>query len=260
MRVLAAIDAGSSASAVLETARRLAGLLGTDLDALRVVDAPGVRGDGLSPMLVFGDPAQAIVDAAGDDDVVLVALGAGHGSRGDSGTGPVASKVLIQCLKPVLVVPPRPLTPDPDRPPTVVVPLDGPEGRAPALGDMTGRLARGGADLVGLHVFGPGDAPAYWDHYYADFLDWQQRFRRATPAADSFRLALGWGSVATQAVRTAVAEHAAFILLAWCQDLTSWRSGVVARVLAATPVPVLLVPAAPVGMPQERPLVGAPAR
>lgn len=259
MRVLAAIDTGSSAPAVMETAERLAGLLGADLDALRVVDASTVTGDGLSPRLAFGDPARVILDAAADDDVVLVALGAGHGARGDSGTGRVTRDVLTQCSKPVVVVPPRPVKPEPDRPPTVVVDLDGVGVRSPALGDVTGRLARGGANVVGLHVFGPDDAPVYWDHYYSDLLDWHQRFRRATPAAATMRLVLAWGSVATQALRTAVAEHAAFIVVAWMQDVASWRSGVVARILAASPVPVLLVPVAAAGTVRERPLVGASA-
>ena len=191
MRVLAAIHTGSSASAVLETARRLAGLLGADVDALRVVDTPGVPGDGLSPRVAFGDPAQVILEVADDDDVAFVVLGAGHGARGDSGTGPVARDVLTQCPKPVVVVPTRPVLPEPGRRPTVVVARGGAGSRSPALRDVTGVLAGAGADVVGLHVFGPGDAPAYWDHYYADFLDWQQRFRRSTPAADSIRLALG---------------------------------------------------------------------
>lgn len=248
MKTLAAIDSSSSAPAVLETARSLAALLATEVEAVHVYE----RGDhspdsmastaGVSLRTSLGDPTAGILNALGDDEVVMAVIGTGGARAGRSTVGHVARRVMTSTSKPIVLVPPDSVGLDPTGPVKVIVPLDGAPATARGLRAVLDRLAEHDMEIVAMHVFIATNAPQYWDHFYYDFPAWHERFRQDNCRSPSVRLEVGRGSVVAEVLRLARAEGAGLIAVAWSQDLAPGHAPVVTELLRSTTVPVLLVP------------------
>lgn len=249
MKTLAAIDSSGRAPGVLQTARSLAALLATEVEAVHVYErgekspAAMAATAGVSLRTSLGDPTADILKAVGDDTVVMAVVGTGGLGAGRSAVGHVARSVMTSTSKPIVLVPPDSVGLDATGPVKVIVPLDGASATARGLRAVLDRLAEHGMEIVAIHVFNATNAPQYWDHYYYDFPAWHERFRRDNYGSPSARLEVGRGSVVAEILRLAEAEGAGLIAVAWSQDLAPGHALVVIELLRSTKVPVLLVPA-----------------
>jgi nucleotide-binding universal stress UspA family protein len=171
--IVCGVDASDAAIPVCEAARRIATALGDRLVVVHVVDEPaeeaqellaslGARMDGAEVRLVEGEPAEAVLQAAAEEDADLLVLG----SRGRSPLrqgllGSVVRDVTGASRAPVMVVPPD-ASPHPLDAPgaSVVCGVDGSE-HSLAAARLAARLARElGQRLVIVHALMDAKATA----------------------------------------------------------------------------------------------------
>jgi nucleotide-binding universal stress UspA family protein len=247
VKIIAAIDESSAASAVMGVARAFADRLGVDLVALharsdeRTAAPPHVariaarRGADLS--VVTGDATATIIDAACADDVAATVIGARGETIGKLPAGHTALAVAVAAERPVVVTPPAATTTDITR---VLLPLEGPTEQV-ADGLLT-RLVDHGAQLVPLHVFMPSTVPAFWDQPHHAAPAWSSGFasRYAPPGAE--QLWLRSGDIAESLLDVIRGAAIDLVALQWSQKLTGRHAPVVRAMLAQSPVPVLLLP------------------
>jgi nucleotide-binding universal stress UspA family protein len=247
--ILAAIDDGTTAPAVLATALKVASMLPASLQAVHVRNdnesaVQAAAATASVPLRVIdGDTVNELVRAVDRPEVVLGVIGARGGPEG-TGLGHVATAVVERAATPVLVVPATP-RPDGSRPILrALVPLEGTDESSTAVAAALEQLAAAGVELVAVHVFDEGTVPRFWDSpahagdsYRAEFASrWCSR-----PDVD---LHLRRGSAPTAVLDVADTEHADLIALGWAQNLSPGRARLVRAVLAKADVPVLLVPLA----------------
>jgi nucleotide-binding universal stress UspA family protein len=134
-----------------------------------IADHLGSKGRVVETTAPWGDPASGILDqvSATHTDVVVMAT---HGRSGPGRWlyGSVADEILRRALVPVILVPPGVTAPWPtDRPPRILVPLDGSRHAEAALGPAEELAAQLGSEIVLLELveFPPysflGDGNAY---------------------------------------------------------------------------------------------------
>jgi len=124
----------------------------------------------------------------------------------------------------------------------VLLPLDGTARSAAAVAEAAERFARGGAELVVLHVFDAETVPKFWNQHAHASQAWEQEFLARYCALPGARLELRSGAAAEHVVKVAGAEQADMIALAWSQRLEPGRALVVRRAVLDAGVPVMLVP------------------
>ena len=156
---------------------------------------------------------------------------------GDEMWQPVAQR----SAKPVVLVPAgtRRL---PRRIRRVLLPLDGTARSAAAVAEAAERFARGGAELVMLHVFDAQTVPKFWDQHAHAGQAWEQEFLARYCALPGARLELRSGAAAEHVAKVAEAEQADMIALAWSQRLDPGRAAAVRRTILEAEVSVMLVP------------------
>lgn len=248
MKTLAAIDSSGNAPGVLATARSLAALVATEVDAVHVHESDdhppsAIAGAaGIVLRTVLGDPTFRILKAIRDEDVMMAVIGTGGEDASRSSVGHVARKVITSTSKPIVLVPPDSVPFDPGGTVKVIVPLDGAPATSRGLRDVLDRLAARDMEIMAMHVFNATNAPQYWDHLYYDLPAWHERFRRDNCASPSTRLEVGRGSVVAEVLRLAEAEKAGLIAVAWSQVLAPGHALVLTELLRSTRVPVLLAP------------------
>jgi nucleotide-binding universal stress UspA family protein len=160
---------------------------------------------------------------------------------GDETSRPLWQRVAQQAAKPVVLVPSgaRRL---PRRIRRVLLPLDGTARSAAAVAEAAERFARGGAELVVLHVFDAETVPKFWDQHAHAGRAWEQEFLVRYCALPGARLELRSGAAAEHVVQVAGAEQADMIALAWSQRLEPGRAAAVRRTVLDAEVPVMLIP------------------
>ncbi len=248
-RILAAIDDSPAAAPVLAAATAFAARLGGTIDLVHV-DEPGkhtaaavAEHVGLDLRVVDGDPAAAILAAAADPAVAVVAMGARGHQGGALPVGHVTCAVLEQIDKPVLVVPPDAPTPDDTRPiQRVLFPFEGTVRSTGAVTATLHRLADAGVDLVGVHVFTADTVPAFWDQQAHAERSWADEFITRWCAGSDIDLHLRRGAPAETIVEVADTEKVDIIALGWSQDMSPGRAAVVRAALTGCRHPVLLIP------------------
>lgn len=253
MKTVAAVDSGGSAHDVLETARRLATLLVTDVEAVHVHEdgrrsplaeaaAAGVRLHTSS-----GEPASGILEALNHDDVLMAVLGKGGDEQRGSAVGSVARGVMTHASKPIVLVPRNPkvfqATGVPEK---VIVTFDGAPTAAKAWRDLLDRPTEHDVDIVERHVMNSVNAPQYWDRFYYDYPAWYERLRQRSR------------SVVSDVLRLADAEKASLIAVAWSEVFDPGRARCLTELLRSTRLPVVVVPARVAATP-DAPLVLAGA-
>lgn len=154
---------------------------------------------------------------------------------------PLWQAVARQAVKPVVLVPAGAWD-QPARIRRVLLPLDGTARSAVAVAAAAARFARSGAELVVLHVFGPGTVPRFWDQHAHAGQAWTQEFLARYCALPRTRLELRHGAAAEHVVDVAGTEHADMIVLAWSQRLEPGHAPVVRRAVLDAQVPVMLLP------------------
>jgi nucleotide-binding universal stress UspA family protein len=160
---------------------------------------------------------------------------------GDETSRALWQRVAQQSAKPVVLVPSgaRQL---PQRIRRVLLPLDGTALSASAVAETAERFARGGAELVVLHVFDAQTVPKFWNQHAHAGQAWEQEFLARYCALPGARLELRSGVAAEQVAKVAGAEQADMITLAWSQRLDPGRAAAVRRTIRDAEVPVMLVP------------------
>ena len=224
--VLAVVGHGDE-EPVTQTAEVIARLAGGQVRLLRL---PG----DLSP----GRAAGQVIRALRQSGTVTGVL------AGDEMSRPLWQPVAQRSAKPVELVPAgaRQL---PQRIRRVLLPLDGTARSAAAIAEAAERFARGGIELVVLHVFGAETVPKFWDQHAHAGQAWEQEFLARYCALPGARLELRSGAAAEHVAKVAAAEQADMIALAWSQRLDPGRAAAVRRTVLDAEVPVMLVPMPP---------------
>jgi nucleotide-binding universal stress UspA family protein len=245
--VLAAIDGSPVSSAVLETARTMAVLMGAGCHAVHVreparlaaVHAAAAQA-GLGLELVDGTVEQALIEVFTRTDVVLGVVGVRDTDEGPLPAGHTTLGLLRRVRRPVVAVPPAaaPLV-DVKR---VLLPLDGEITTTRAVEDATALLAGSGAELVVLHSFTPATAPAFWNGAPEDQAAWGREFLARHCATMNCRLVLRTGPPGRHVVELATLEEPDLLVLGWSQNLSESHAAVVRTALSRSPVPILLLP------------------
>ncbi|HTQ94884.1 MAG TPA: universal stress protein, partial [Streptosporangiaceae bacterium] len=169
---------------------------------------------------------------------------------GDELSRPVWQPVAQQSAKPVVLVPAgaRRL---PRRIRRVLLPLDGTARSAAAVAGTAERFARGGVELVVLHVFDAATVPKFWNQHAHAGQAWEQEFLARYCALPGARLELRSGAAAEHVAKVAGTEQADMIALAWSQRLDPGRAAAVRQTVLDAEVPVMLIP-----MPADLPVRG----
>jgi Universal stress protein family len=160
---------------------------------------------------------------------------------GDEVSRPLWQPVAQHSDKPVVLVPAAAR----NRPPEirrVLLPLDGTAPSAAAVAPTAERLARGGAELVVLHVFDADTVPKFWDQQAHAGQAWTEEFLARYCSVPGARMEVRSGAAAEHVAQVAGAEQADMIALAWSRQLDQGRAHVVLRTVLEAEVPVILVP------------------
>jgi len=170
--VLAALDNSASARAVLDAAVRIGRLTGTPVRAVYVRTDPLEPFDAVEsaatraqvPLRVVEGPLEpTLIDALGDPEVIVAAIGAWSGAppTGPYPTGHTARALLEHADKPVVVVPPATGSRGVIR--RILLPLEGTEGSSRPVLERLLPLLVDQVELVVLHVFTDATVPAMLD-------------------------------------------------------------------------------------------------
>ena len=160
---------------------------------------------------------------------------------GDEMWRPLWQPVAQRSAKPVVLVPAGAQR-RPRRIRRVLLPLDGTARSAAAVAEAAEKFARGGAELVVLHVFDAVTVPKFWDQHAHAGQAWEQEFLARYCALPGARLELRSGDAAEHVAKVAGAEQADMIALAWSQRLDPGRAAAVRQTILEAEVPVMLIP------------------
>ena len=246
-KVIAAITGDSAAAAVLSSADAIAELFSATVEALHVGDeravvvASAARKAGITLRTIAGEAVQEIVDAAGAEDVVAVVIGARGTPAGKHPVGSTALALVASLDKPVAVVPPDVAVQHPIQ--SVLVPLDGTAASTAALREIVELASGAELRVVVAHVHQARSLPAFSDHLPHEVRAWSEEFMaRHAPAALDATLEVRVGEPNEHVLD--ICRHCGcdLVALGWSQDLGRGRAAIVRRMLADSPVPVLLTP------------------
>jgi nucleotide-binding universal stress UspA family protein len=221
--VLAVLGRGAEGP-VTQTAEVIARLAGGQVRPLRLAAD-------LSP----GRAARRVIRALDQPGTVTGVL------PGDEMWRPLWQPVVQRSVKPVVLVPAA-VRDAPSRIQRVLLPLDGTARSAAAVAEAAERFARGGTELIVLHVFDAQTVPKFWDQHAHAGRAWEQEFLARYCALPGARLELRSGAAAEHVAKVAGAERADMIALAWSQRLDPGRAAAVRRTILEAEVPVMLVP------------------
>ncbi len=257
-RVIAAITGDSAAEAVLSTATAVGKLFGAEVEALHVGSerlglASAARRAGMAIKSIPGESLQTLADAASAEDVVAVVIGARAEPAGKRPAGSTALRLITRQLRPVVVVPPD--APRRRAIESVLVPLDGTPASAAALAETIELAHNAALRVVVAHVHPANTIPAFSNHLPHEVRAWSEEFiARQCPAAAEATLELRIGEPHEHVLGILRESGCDLIALGWRQDLGSGHAAVVRRILAESPVPVLLTP---VGVARSEPPTAA---
>lgn len=160
-------------------------------------------------------------------------------------TGPTAARlaqVLLSCPKPVVLVRTGEGVRRTRRLSRVLVPLDGSEESAAAVGGALGMFAASGLDLVVLHVMHEGSMPIFWDQPVHARQSWEAEFLARFCPEPGARLELRRGVPGQGILDVADSEDADLIALGWTQPSNRGRARTVWATVTGARVPVMLIP------------------
>jgi nucleotide-binding universal stress UspA family protein len=245
-KVIAAIADDSAATAVLSTSRAIARLCSATVAALHVGEERAALADaaqkaGVTLTTVAGRADEVIARAAADEDVAAVVIGARGTPAGKRPAGSTAVALVTSLVRPVVVVSPNAAVKRDIE--SVLAPLDGTAPSAAALQEILELASDGELEIVVAHVYQERSLPAFSDHLPHEVRAWREEFvARHCPAASDARLQLRVGEPPEQLLDILRRSHCELVALGWSQDLARGRAAVVRRMLAESPVPVLLMP------------------
>jgi nucleotide-binding universal stress UspA family protein len=246
-KVIAAITGDSAAVGVLSSAGAIAELFSATVEALHVGDeravavASAAHKAGVTLRTIAGETVQVIVDAAAAEDVAAVVIGARGASAGERPVGSTALALVASLEKPVAVIPAGAALQHPIQ--SVLVPLDGTVASAAALREIVELASGAELRVVVAHVHQARSLPAFSDHLPHEVHAWSEEFMaRHAPAAIDATLELRVGEPHEHVLDICRHSGCDLVALGWSQDLGRGRAAIVRRMLADSPVPVLLTP------------------
>lgn len=244
--VLAALDNSLAANPVLVTARAFARVLGASVAAIHVLTEEETTAQnvaeaaGVPLRLERGPVVDVLVEAADDEGVVAVVIGARGTASGPQPLGSTAFAVATSVAKPVVVVPPQGRCAPALR--RVLVPLEGTVSTSLAPRSLFELSGGAHLDVVVLHVH--EEIPSFSDQPQHESEAWAEEFlaRYLPTGIDTVRLERRIGRREELVPLVAEETRADLIALGWTQQLEEGRAPVVQAALEHSPVPVLLVP------------------
>jgi nucleotide-binding universal stress UspA family protein len=245
-RVLAALDADPAAAPVLATATALAALLGAEAHAIHVGAAQrelsGLsQAAGVPLECVPGEAAERLARAAAETDVRALVIGAGEQSEHGRPVGSTALALLTLQQRPVVVVPPG--APAPTGIASILVPLNGARSSAAALQEIVALAHDSDVRIVVAHVHERHQLPAFSDHLAPEVRAWSEEFiARHFPTATDAVLEQRVGEPHERLLDVVRDSGCDLVALGWRQRLDPGRAAVVRRMLAESPVPILIAP------------------
>ena len=245
-RVIAAVTGDSAAEVVLSTATAVGRLFGAQVEALhvgaeRVALSTAARKAGVNVNYASGEAVATLAAAASIEDVTAVVVGARGAHSGKRPAGSTAIGLITLQPRPVVVVPPdAPLRREIA---SVLVPLDGTATSAAALAEIVELAHSAALRIVIAHVHPPQALPAFSDHLPHEVRAWSEEFiARYCPSARDASLELRVGEPHEHVLDILRESGCDLVALGWRQELARGHAPVVRRILAETPVPVLLTP------------------
>ncbi|HLM86279.1 MAG TPA: universal stress protein [Solirubrobacteraceae bacterium] len=245
--MVAAIADDSAASTVLSLAGAIATLYRAAVEAVHVGEAHArlaatAQSAGVCLRTVPGRPVEVLTHVAGAEDVVAVAIGAGGSASHDDPAGGTVMALLPSLEKPVVVVPANARVAHAIE--SMLVPLDGTAASATALHEIVTLAADAEIKIVVAHVHQERSLPAFSDHLAHEVRAWSEEFlARYCPSAIEVTLESRVGEPHEHLLDILRRSGCDLVALGWSQDLARGRAAVVRRMLAESPVPVLLTPA-----------------
>jgi nucleotide-binding universal stress UspA family protein len=261
VQLLAALDDSAATAPVIAVAQWFGGLLdlevvamhasedGSGTTARAAADAAGVKFE-----IREGDPARTIREAASDDDVLAIAMGARALPGNRVPAGHVALDVIRRVAKPVIVVPPDVRVPAGNPPVRVLAPVDAERRSAGALRQLLDKMQVPNLELVLLHVFDAEHIPMFSNHGGYEAEAWCEEFaRRTTPLqVVEARVETRVGHPAHTILAVERELDPDLVVLAWAGNLSRGRAAVVKRLLAHATTPLVLVPVVAAATPDRR--------
>jgi nucleotide-binding universal stress UspA family protein len=245
-KVVAAVADDAATSGVLSVAAAIANLYGVTVQAVHVGEdnaalVAAAQDAGVALTTVAGRPVEALAQAASAEDVAAVVIGARGAPADEHPAGSTALALITLLRKPVVVVPLG--VASGARIASVLVPLDGTTASAAAMHE-TVELARNAAvEITVAHVQQRYATPPFEDHLPHEVDAWAEEFiARYCPSATDATLELRIGEPHEHVLDILRRSRCDLVALGWSQDLASGRAAVVRRMLAESPVPVLLTP------------------
>lgn len=249
-RLLAAMDDSAAARPVLDVARALAPQFGCEVSAVTVAtDGPGTTAGAVAAAagerlaVLHGDPVERLAEAVAADDVCGVVVGARGRPTGRRPAGHVACALATTCGKPVVVVPPE-VAPVPTLE-RVLVAVEAPGEVASGL-EGAPIVAPGTAvEVVAVHVNDETTLPGFSDQPQHEVEAFAEEFlARAFPdRSDHLRLELRVGVPVEEVLAVARDVGAQLVVVVWSCRMAPDHGLFVQALLAASHLPVLLVPA-----------------
>lgn len=246
--VLAALDNSLAGNPVLVTARALARVLGARVGAIHVTtDHDGTARNvaeaaGVPLRIASGPVVDRLIEAAADEDVAVVVIGARATPAGRRPLGSTALAVATSLLKPVVVVPPDArIAPELRR---VLVPLEGTTSTSLAPRSIVELAGDARLDVIALHVEEEVEIPSFTDQPQHEENAWEREFmERYCPwGIGTVRLERRIGRRDELVPLVAEEAHCDLIALGWAQELEAGRAPVIRAALERSHVPVMLVP------------------
>jgi nucleotide-binding universal stress UspA family protein len=246
MKVLAAITDDAAAAAVLAGADAIANMAAASIEALHVGDenaavVQAAQNAGAPLRIVGGRAIDVLVGACAAEDVAAIVIGRGASSAGEHAPGSTTTALVTLLEKPVVVVPPNATVEH--RVQRVLVPLNGETQGTAAVQDVMQLAANVMPQVVLAHVYDERSLPAFSDQLSHEVRAWREEFiaRHCPPGLDA-RLELRVGEPHEHLLDVLRRSACDLVALSWSQDLTGEHAAVVRRMLAESPVPVLLMP------------------
>jgi hypothetical protein len=248
--VLACLDPGPAARAVVETARGIGTLMGAAVEAVYAGRQASETLRTLAahhdvPLRVLPPPTEAaLLGAVASPGVVAAVVGARATPGGRRPTGRTALVVMEGTSKATVVVPPEAVgaAPRPFR--RLLVPLEGSEESSRPIAECLCPLIVTQVELVVLHVFTPETTPRVLDRPERDLEMLGDEFlTRHCPYAT--RIEWRTGPVGASVTEAYDRDDADLVVLSWSQDSSVGHAKVVRDVLTASTIPVLLLPVGP---------------
>lgn len=197
---------------------------------------------GVTLRTVAGGAVEVLARAAAAEDVAALVIGARGTRAGKRPAGSTALALVTALEKPVAVVPPDAAVERPIE--SVLVPLDGTAPSAAALQEIVELASNAELQIVVAHVQQERSLPAFSDHLPHEVRAWSEEFiARHCPFAADAALELRVGEPHEHVLDILRRSRCDLVALGWSQDLARGRAAVVRRMLAESPVPVLLTPA-----------------